>query len=335
MNLTIKDIAKLANVSYATVSRALNDSKEISEKTKQKILTICKEVNYSPNAIARGLVKNTTHTIGLIMPDISNPFFPEVALGIEGEAARMDYNVFLCNTNYNIKRELSYINLLLERRVEGIIISSVSDETINYFNKYIDHIPIVYVGSNPKNDKCDYVATDNIKAGYIATDYLIKLGHKKIAFIGGTSVSNSHCDRIKGFKKAFQEHNILPDIELIRNSDFKRKSGYQITKFLIKEKNIPTAIIAANDVVALGVIEACDEMGILIPDTISIIGFDDIPYASLPKIMLTTIAQSKYDLGKIAVETIFKTINNKGKKNTVIKKILDPELIIRKTCKHL
>jgi LacI family transcriptional regulator len=187
----------------------------------------------------------------------------------------------------------------------------------------------------PNNEEMSYVTTDNVKAGYIAANYLLELGHRKIAFVGGTGVSNSYRERLRGFKFAMEDKQVVPDIELIRNYDVnKRESGYKITKLMIMENSIPTAIIATNDLVALGVMEACDELGLDVPNDISVIGFDDIPYASLPKIKLTTVAQLKDDLGRIAVEIIFKSQKTDLSKN-VFKEVLDPELIIRSTCKKI
>jgi len=335
MNLTIKDIAKMANVSYTTVSRALNGSNQVSEETRNRVLEICKKVGYSPNAIARGLVTNSTNTIGLLVPDITNPFYPEVALGVEDEALSRGYSVFLCNTGFNIDRMESYFKLLIEKRVEGLIIASVPEEAKDLFELYHKRLPIVYIGSRPDNNRCNYVTTDNFKAGYIATDYLVKLGHKKIAFIGGIGISNSYREKLQGFKAVMEKNGIIPDIELIRNYHFNRiESGYLITKLMLKENKIPTAIIGANDLVALGAIQACEEMGFSIPDDISVIGFDDISYVSLPKINLTTVAQPKYDLGKLAVDIIFKA-RGSNLEDTFFKEILEPKLIERTSCKQI
>ena len=332
MNITIKDVAKIANVSYATVSRALSGSKEVSESTRKRIVDICNKIGYSPNAIARGLVTSNTYTIGLIVPDITNPFYPEVALGVEDEARRNGYNIFLCNTNFEIEREKSYFKLLLEKRVEGIIIASISDEARNSFISYNSRLPIVYIGSDPKEISCNFVATDNVKAGFLAAEYLIKLGHNKIAFLGGSSGSNSYQDRLKGFMTAMKKNGLKPDTTLIKGNGFRRENGYKIIKGMIDEKIIPAAIIAANDLVALGVIEGCEELNLNVPEDISVIGFDDIPYASLPKIKLTTVSQSKYSLGKRAFDMVFKLLKDKIPKKG-LQEILQPELMIRTTCK--
>ena len=215
-NVTIKDIARIANVSYATVSRALNDHKDVNEQTKQKILKICNEVGYSPNAIARGLVKQNTYTIGLLVPDITNPYYPEVARGVEDEASKEDYNVFLCNTNWDMMKEVDYFNLLLAKRVEGIIIAPVSDDTMKFVEKFTDRLPIVFLGTRIEGEKYNYVVIDNVKGAEMITEYLIGLGHRKIAFIGGTKDSGTFSDRVLGYKNALKKNNIEIDENMIK-----------------------------------------------------------------------------------------------------------------------
>lgn len=334
MNITIKDIAKIANVSYATVSRALNGHKDVNEKTRKRIIGICEQIGYSPNAIARGLVTKNSNTIGLLLPDITNPFFPEVAWGVEDEVSKRGYNVFLCNTSWDLSREETYLKLLLEKRVEGIIIAPVSDESKKLIDKYVDKLPVVLVGSSMEGGPYNFVVADNVKDAFLATEYLISLGHKKIAFIGGNEHTCTYRERLKGYKSALEEYGLGIDESLIRSGAFKRSSGYEITKIIIKENSVPTAIVAANDIVALGVIEAAEEFNLSIPDNMSLIGFDDIPYASLPKIRLTTISQPKYDIGKIAVDILFKKVDSKRQRKT-LKEIVQTELKIRSTCKQI
>lgn len=331
-NVTIKDIARIANVSYATVSRALNNHKDVNEQTKQKILKICNELGYSPNAIARGLVKQSTYTIGLLIPDITNPYYPEVARGVEDEASKENYNIFLCNTDWDLMKEVDYFNLLLAKRVEGIIIAPVSDDTTKFVEKFTDRLPIVFLGTRLSGEKYNYVAIDNIKGGEMITEYLINLGHRRIAFIGGTKDSSTFSDRVKGYKNALIKNKIDINKNLIKICGYRKVDGYNALKAMAKESNVPTAIFAVNDLVALGIIEAAEEMGLEIPQDISLAGFDDIPYASLPKIRLTTVSQPKDLIGREAIRILLEKIKNKNI-NTGLQRIIQPELIIRSTCK--
>jgi LacI family transcriptional regulator len=334
MNITIKDVAKIANVSYATVSRALNGHNDVSEKTKRRVIDICEQIGYSPNAIARGLVKNSTDTIGLLIPDITNPFFSDVAWGVEDEASKKGYNVILCNTNWELSREESYFKLLCEKRVGGIIVAPVSDETISLVERFGIKLPVVFVGSNPKDESFNFVVADNLKAGFMATEYLIKLGHLRIALIGGNEYTSTYRDRFEGYRMALDKYGLIYDANFVKSGSFRRDSGYRLTKGLVEIGNTPSAVVAANDMVALGVIEAIEELNMNIPDDISLIGFDDISYASLPKIKLTTISQPKYNIGKKSVDILFKRIDGRGlRKGTY--EILQPELIERSTCKSI
>lgn len=333
-NVTIKDIARIANVSYATVSRALNDHKDVNEQTKQKILKICNEVGYSPNAIARGLVKQNTYTIGLLVPDITNPYYPEVARGVEDEASKEDYNVFLCNTNWDMMKEVDYFNLLLAKRVEGIIIAPVSDDTMKFVEKFTDRLPIVFLGTRIEGEKYNYVVIDNVKGAEMITEYLIGLGHRKIAFIGGTKDSGTFSDRVLGYKNALKKNNIEIDENMIKICGYRKVDGSNALKAMAKEANLPTAIFAVNDLLALGIIDAAENISLSIPEDISLVGFDDIPYASLPKIRLTTVSQPKDHIGREAIRILLEKIENKNTR-VGLQRIVQPELIIRSTCKSI
>ena len=331
MAVTIKDIAKLAGVSYATVSRALNDHPEVSVKTKERVLKIAKEHGYSPNEIARGLVKQNTNTIGLLVPDISNPYFPEVAKGVEEKAMSNDYHVFLCNTDWDSDKEIDYIKTLNDKRVAGIIIAPTSIETYAKVKALNLDIPIVYIGSKCDDKEVNYVVIDNEKASLMATEYLIELGFTDIAYLGGSENTVTNKDRLTGYKKALTKHSLERSVYIMKSSSFKRESGYKAVVESIKKERLPHALICANDIVALGAIEALESNGYDVPEDVSVIGFDDIAYASLHKISLTTVAQPKYDIGSIAADIVLEKITDgqvPGKKI-----VLEPALIKRGTCK--
>ncbi|WP_094548425.1 LacI family DNA-binding transcriptional regulator [Petroclostridium xylanilyticum] len=329
MSVTIKDIAKVANVSYATVSRALSNHPEVSDKTKKRIQDLAKAMGYTPNAIARGLVTKNTHTIGLIIPDITNPFFPEVAQGIEDCANRNGYQVFLCNSNWQLNKEKEYLKALYEKRVEGIVIGPVSNDVSHLLDTVNKNVPLVFAAYKPQIEECNYVATDDYKSAVIAMEYLIKLGHRKIAFIGG-----QHKVRLNGYIDILQKYNIPVMPSYIKYGQFKQESGYQMAKELLIENEIPTAILAGNDIIALGVIQAIEEFGLSVPNNISVVGFDDISFAALDKIQLTTVFQPKYKIGELCVEILLDKIKNPDN-HKFVHKILEPKLIIRKTCKGI
>ena len=332
MSITIKDIAKIAGVSYATVSRALNNHPEVSEKTKKKVIEIAKEYGYSPNEIARGLVKQITNTIGLLIPDISNPYFPEVAKGVEEAALKNDYHVFLCNTDWDSGKESDYIKTLKDKRVAGLIIAPTSIETYATVEKLDLNIPVVYIGSKSKKEDVNYVVVDNEKASFIATDYLISLGFSDIAFLGGNENTVANKERLQGYKKALSQHNLDRSVSILKGSSFNRESGFKAMSETIAQGKVPSSMVCANDIIALGAIEALESNGYNVPGDVSVIGFDDIAYASLHKINLTTIAQPKYEIGSLAADIIFEKINERDSQGRQI--VLDPTLIVRGTCKN-
>jgi LacI family transcriptional regulator len=327
---TIKDVAKKAGVSYATVSRALNNHPEINEETRKKIVKISSEMGYQPNAIAQGLVKKETKTIGLLIPDITNPFFPEVARGVEDAANMEGYSVFLCNTNWSEEQEERYLEVLMQKQVDGIIIGPSSERTSHI--KKVFHLgikPAVFISRIDYSNSTS-ILIDNINGARIAVEHLINKGHQKIAFIGGLKDAYSNQDRLLGYKNALEVNGIPINQEYILNGDFKRESGHHTTQKVLQANPRPTAIFAANDMLALGAIQAIKEEGLAIPGDISVVGFDDIGFAALPEIQLTTIAQPKYDMGRLAFLTLLDQM--KGGDGVINKRILlNPELIVRKT----
>ncbi len=325
---TIKDVAKNAGVSYATVSRALNNHPEINEETRKKIFKIAAEMGYQPNAIAQGLVKKETKTIGLLIPDITNPFFPEVARGVEDAANMEGYSVFLCNTNWSEEQEEKYLEVLMKKQVDGIIIGP-SSERLSHIKKVFHSgiKPTVFI-SRISYFNSTSILIDNINGARVAVEHLIDKGHRKIAFIGGLKDAFSNQDRLLGYKNALEINGIPINKDYILNGDFKRESGHYTTKKMLQLVPRPTAVFAANDLLALGAIQAIKEEGLTIPGDIAVVGFDDIGFAALPEIDLTTIAQPKYDMGKLAFLTLLDQM--KGGDSVINKKILlNPELIVR------
>ena len=347
LNITIKDIAREAHVSYATVSRAFNNRDGVRSETRDKVLKIANRLNYSPNGIARGLVLKQTKTIGLVIPDITNPFFPEVARGIEEGAKEEGYSVFLCNTNWEQERQFQYIKLLAEKRVDGLIIAPMSDAPDPEGERLHGSIPVVYVDRAPQNTDRSYVVIDNVRGGFIATRHLIEAGYRKIGFIGAVEQSLPIDERLKGFRMAMERYGLPIDERFIRIGHFNQETGVNFIEGMIKEGDYPQAVFAENDIVALGVIHGVREMGLSVPGDVAVVGFDDISIASLHYIKLTTVVQPKYEMGKAAVKFLLDEIGVKAGSTSLgaaghaeMRKsaepsrrvvILEPRLIIRKT----
>ena len=329
MAATIKDIAKKANVSYGTVSRALNNKYGVKKETRERVIAVAVKMGYSPNGIARGLVQKATYSIGLVVPDILNPFYPGVARGIEDKALKGGYSVFFCNTNHDKKREIQSLKLLAEKRVDGIILApGLEDSTIPDSLANGD-IPIVHICRRYVEPSKSFVVIDDERGGFLATKHLIEQGYKKIGFIGAKDQALYLDERFEGYKQAFQKFGLQIDQRYIYSSDFQRQTGYRIVRKMLAHGDYPRAIFAENDILALGVIQAIREAGLSIPGDIAVVGFDDIPFASFPEVQLTTIAQPKNEMGEIAVSILLDQMS--GRNTEPRKVILEPQLIVRKS----
>ena len=328
---TIKDVAALAGVSAATVSRALDDRPEISSETKERVRSACAQLGYVPNAAARGLAGHATHTIGLVLPDISNPYFSGMATAIEETAAAHGCRVFLSNSLRKEDRELRAIENLVARQVDGILVNPVSPESQLRHREVLGGLPCVHLGAN-HDESPSYVMADNETGAYAAARYLIRLGHRDILFLGGRTTSRTREQRIRGFRRALAEAGLEGrELPAPPNVTLMRQWSYETALELLKGP-LPDAIFAYSDMTALKVLEAAEERGVRIPEDLSMVGYDNIAFGALHRIHLTTVSQHKYQQGQIAVERLLEKING-SRAHT--EDILEPELIIRSTCvKH-
>ncbi|OGP88518.1 MAG: hypothetical protein A2156_03590 [Deltaproteobacteria bacterium RBG_16_48_10] len=333
--VTIKDIAKIANVSHTTVSRALNNQSRIRNETKEKILSIAKELNYRPNFIARSLVMKRTKTLGLVITTIANPFYTELAQGIEATARRLGYNIILCSTQSDLGTEKLYVDMLRSKGVDGIIFTSAHMGDPNILELAEEGFPIVLVNRRTYHpmvkEKVDYVGIDNIQGGFLAVEHLIKLGHQRVGIIGGSSESSVGFERLEGGKRALVAYGLEQIDDYFLEGDFLKESGYRGGMRFIKMAEPPTAIFATNDYMALGTYQAVVEEGLKVPEEIAIVGFNDIEFTAMKGIELTTIGQKKYEMGALSVESLVAKIEGR-KAGPTGEIILKPELIIRKTC---
>jgi len=333
MRVTIKDIAREAGVSVTTVSRVLNNKADVSDKTREKVLKIIDRLNYNPNSIARGLVMNKTYTIGLIVPDISNAFFAEIAKAIEDELREYGYSVIFCNTDNDKDREKESIDLLRSKQVDGLIGAFSHDSKDEVLALGKAGFPIVQIDRLVDDSQIPSVIIDNILSGYEATEYLIKKGHRRIAHITGALDTNTGIRRAEGYRKALQEYGIEIDEELVMEGDFSQESGYLAMKEILERNKDLTAVFAGNDMMALGAYRAIYAAGLKIPEDISIIGHDDFTLASLVSPALTTMQQPIYKIGKVAASLLIDII--KGKKNKEGLIVVNTSLIERSSVKTI
>lgn len=322
-------VAERAGVSVNTASRAINNKSDINEETKKKVLKIAQELGYVRNATAVALRTRKTRTIGVVIADNRNPFYAEVLNGMEEAAREKNYHIILANTQRDYKKEEEAINLLLAKRVDGLLITPVQDRDDDIKNLINANIPFVVVGRDFENIEVDAVYNDEVKGGFLATEYLIKKGHKRIALINGFLHKSPAKGRLEGYKKALNKYRISLDESLISVGDINIEDGYERTKQMLEKDLNFTAIFVYNDMMAFGAMQAIKKKGLRIPEDIGLVGYDDIPFSSLISPSLTTIRLKKQDLGSESVELLLSRINDRRKKPKKV--ILDVELIVRET----
>lgn len=329
MKVTIKDIAKKANVSVTTVSRVLNNKPDVGDQTRTKILKLIEELNYKPNSVARGLVMQKTHTIGLIIPDISNPFFPQVARAIEDKAQKSGYSIIFFNTDNHLEKEKKAVELFKSKQVDGLIVSlSLGNEEILKELKAANY-PVVQIDRSVLSNSYPLVSIDNKNSAYQMVEYMLKKGYKKIAHITGDLKTTTARDRLAGYKKALNDYQVEINEDYIIKGDYTQQLAFEAMQTLLKLKEPPTAVFAANDLSAAGVYKALFAAGLNIPADIAVAGHDDIDIASLLRPELTTMRQPKYSLGEKAVSVLLKMIDNYEAE--VEAQILKTKLVIRES----
>ncbi|SKA87014.1 transcriptional regulator, LacI family [Clostridium sp. USBA 49] len=328
--ITMMDIAKRAGVSKTTVSMVLNKRDEsISEETKNKILKLAEELNYIPNSLARGLTINKTSTIGIILPDITNPFFSYIARAIEDAASSFGYNVIFCNTDNKVEKELDYIKLLISKLVDGVIFISGGQSRSSIKLLKDNDIPFILVDRYIENFRDEYGVYSLNKEGVIeGIEYLYNKGNRKIVFVKGHENLQISNERLEGYKYAMKKHGIF-DENLIFKGNFTIEGGIKATEQILQRVDKIDAIFYSNDIMALGGMKVLLRNNFKIPEDIRIMGFDNIVISEIFEPELTTVSQPIYDMGKKACELLINIINNIEIPSKQI--YFKTELIIRKT----
>ncbi|WP_036225883.1 LacI family DNA-binding transcriptional regulator [Mesoaciditoga lauensis] len=308
----IKDIAKSLNVSTTAVSKALNHKPGISQELRARILKKAEEMGYIVNSLARGMATSRTFTVGVIVSDIMNPFSSELISAAEVVFYARKYNLVICNTGENPQKEREYLELLASRRVDGILTSHGTEgQNLSIYKSLIRHgMKVVFFDRVVENINADSVSVDNIDAIYKAVKYLVKLGHKKIGAIYGILSSYPGSQRLEGFKNAIFDAGIILRKEWIKPGYFKEKESYEQTIKILRKKEHPTAIIAMNNLMTLGVVKAIKDLNMNIPNDISVIGFDDADWMSIFTPTITTIAQPSKAIGMTAATLLLDAIEN-------------------------
>lgn len=334
MKITIVDIAKMSGVSQATVSRVLNNPEQVKKSTRDRILRVMKERNYVYNALAGGLSKNKTRTLGLIIPTITNPIFAVSTKGIQTAAAQRGYSILLGSTEYSDEYEFNIVRLFLEKRVDGVILtgSPLNDGSINYMQER--NMPFVVTWEMIQNNTASFVTFDNVKSSRQVVDYLVSMGHRSIGMISGRFSDTGRARRRwEGYKQGLKQWDLPYDERFVIQTDYTVVAGREAGTRLLQHPTPPTAIFCGNDILAYGVMAAIKDRGLKVGGDISIVGFDDLEMSAAMDPPLTTIRIPGHKMGKMAADTLIDTIEGKNKE--VIQYVLETDFIVRNSVSSL
>jgi LacI family transcriptional regulator len=329
---TIYDVAERAGVSAMTVSRVINGKRDVKPSTKEKVLKAIEELGYVPNSFARSFVLQKTSSIGLIISDITNPFFTTLARGVEDTAMKNQFNVILCNTDEDPEKEQIYLEVLLRKRIDGIILASASGKRGPLKNILMRDLPLVLIDRRIEHlDSVDVVRGDNVLGAYLLTKHLTSLGHRRIGIIVGNRHISTATERVEGYKRALTESGIPVEEGLIRFGRYSKEDGYRLAKDLLTMDNPPTAIFGGNNFIAIGAIRAIRDLGLKVPEDVGLVSFDDIESLSEVYPFFTVVTQPAYSMGVIATELLIRRIEGRDKVKEKREVVLQPELIIRES----
>ncbi|WP_028391988.1 LacI family DNA-binding transcriptional regulator [Bacillus cihuensis] len=328
---TMKDIAKKANVALATVSAVINQSAYVSPELTKRVMQVIEELNYKPNAVARSLKKKSTNTIGVIVTDISNPYYPTMIKGMDDVAIHNNFNVILCNTSNDDKRFLTYLNLMVEKQVDGLLLANISKtEDLKEVEK--TGLKYVLVNRKPSSYGKNFVGINNLLTSELAVNHLAEQGYKRIAYFGGDSEISTARERKAGFFNGMNENRLEVDPELIFDGDYSLESGYaNVINMLNQVKELPEAICASSDVIGFGIVKGLRDSGLRVPEDIVVMGNDNNPFSENFIVPLSTVDHPTYDMGRLSMDYLLQMVNEKDEvANKQI--ILTPSLVVRESC---
>jgi LacI family transcriptional regulator len=311
--VTIADVAERAGVSKTTVSHVLSGKRPVAAATRERIEQVIEEMGFRPNALARSLRMQRTHMVALIIPDITNPYYPVLARGLQDALVEEGYHIFLCNTDSKQDQEMAFIADAVQRQVDGIVLSSLHNMSQKLQEYIEDDVTFVSLGPSIDLPQVDKVSTDDAAGAKEATRYLIQRGHRRIGMIGGMPGLTPSQNRLRGYCEALEEAYIPFDPELLAEGNFMRPGGACAMRALMELPERPTAVFCANDVMAIGAMDVARALGIAIPDGVAIVGYDDIEAASLVAPALTTVVNPGYEMGKAAGQLLMERMQGSYK----------------------
>jgi LacI family transcriptional regulator len=309
---TIVDVARRAGVSASTVSHVINGTRFVAPATRRRVEAAIEVAAYRPNALARSLRSGRSHTLGLVLPDSGNPFFAEVGREIQLAAFAAGYSVFLCNTENDPEKEQRSVNVLTRARVDGLVLVAVDERGDALRALVRQKVPVVVMDRERPDLALDTVLTDHREGGRLATRHLVALGHRRIGFVAGPAGLSPSELRLAGHRDALAEGGLSPEAALLRHGDFHPESGRAAARALLASARPPTAILACNDLMALGVLRAAAEAGRRVPQDLAVVGYDDIELAAFTVPPLTTVAQPRREMGRAAVRLLVNRLERRG-----------------------
>jgi LacI family transcriptional regulator len=329
--ITIKEVAEKADVSPATASRVAGNYGYVSESNRKKVLDAIRELGYRPNMLARSMVTKSTRTLGLVVTDITNPFFAQLMRSVEDVTWEAGYTLFLANTDENIQREEAIIQTILERQVDGLILVPATSQPVPYLEHFINKgIPLVLLDRNIKGLAVDAVMVDNENGAYQAIMHLIKLGHQRIGMVLDNPDISTNAERLSGYRRAFHDAGLIVEEQLIQSCQYTEQSAFHLVTDMFTQPKRPTALFAANNFMTLGVLHAARQANLRIPEDIALVGFDDMEWPALGPLQITTVAQPVQKLGSEAAKRLLVRIQ--GDHTSPMETRLKTNFIIRKSC---
>lgn len=329
--VTIKEVALRAGVSPATASRVAGNYGYVSKNSRKRVQAAIQELGYQPNSVARSMVTKSTHTLGLVVTDITNPFFAHLMRSVEDVAWEAGYTLFLANTDENPQREEAVIRTALERQVDGLILVPSSSRSTPYLENIIQRgTPLVLLDRSVEGLAADAVMVDNAFGAYQAVMHLIQLGHRRIGMIIDNLDISTNAERLAGYRRALQEANIPIDEQLIQSCQFTEQSAFNLTLDMFNRSQRPTALFAANNFMTLGVLHAAQQAQLSIPEDIALVGFDDIEWTAYSPLQITAVAQPVHEMGSVAAKRLI--LHLQGDETPPMEIRLKTRFIIRKSC---
>lgn len=331
---TIRDVAERAGVAPITVSRVINRSGYVSPETRARVEAAVAELQYVPNTLARSLRFKKTHTLALVLTDITNPFWTTVARGVEDAASQAGFNVILCNTDENEKKQAEYLRVLLQKRVDGFLLVPTGDAAGPIVAIQKQGIPVVVLDRLVPGVEVDVVRGDSEGAAYQLVRLLIDLGHRRIAMLSGPRGVSTAAQRVAGYWRALNDCGIACEPELVLWGEYTQASGYEMMQRVVALTPRPTAVFAANNFIAVGALRALREAGLWAPDDLSLVSFDDIPPGLVIEPFLTVAAQPAYAMGQRGTELLLARLSGQAAAQAQ-EIILPTEIIVRRSCDRL